>query len=98
EIGFGAWGIGGGWGHQDDAEARRALERAFAAGVSFFDTAMGYGDGHSERLIAQAFGGRRDQIVIATKISPKSKRWPVLPREPIAQTFPADWVTQCTEN
>lgn len=97
EIGFGGWGIGGGWGCQDDEEALRALKQALELGVTFFDTAMGYGDGHSERLIGQAVAGVRDRVVIATKISPQTRRWPVLPHEPVSETFPADWVVACTE-
>lgn len=97
EIGFGAWGIGGGWGPQNDDEAIRALRRAYDLGVTFFDTALGYGDGHSEQLIARALGDVRDQIVIATKIPPKTYRWPVLPHEPVYETFPADWIVECTE-
>ncbi len=97
EIGFGGWGIGGGWGHQDDEEALRALTRALDLGVTFFDTAMGYGDGHSERLIGRVVKGRRDRVVIATKISPKTRRWPVLPHEPLSETFPPDWIVECTE-
>jgi aryl-alcohol dehydrogenase-like predicted oxidoreductase len=97
EIGYGGWGIGGGWGHQDDEEALRALKRAFDLGVIFFDTALGYGDGHSEKLIGQAVAGMRDRVVIATKIPPKTYRWPVLPHEPISETFPADWIVECTE-
>jgi aryl-alcohol dehydrogenase-like predicted oxidoreductase len=97
EIGFGGWGIGGGWGRQDDREALQALRRALDLGVTFFDTALGYGDGHSERLIGQAVAGMRDRVVIATKIPPKTYRWPVLPHEPISETFPADWIVECTE-
>lgn len=97
EIGFGAWGIGGGWGRQDDAEAIRALEAAFEAGVNFYDTARAYGDGYSERLIGQALGHKRDQIVIASKIPPKSYHWPATDADPIETTFPADWIIECTE-
>ncbi|MFQ3633183.1 aldo/keto reductase [Roseiflexus sp.] len=97
EIGFGAWGIGGGWGPQNDDEAIRALRRAYDLGVTFFDTALGYGNGHSEQLIARALGDVRDKIVIATKIPPKTYRWPVLPHEPVHETFPADWIIACTE-
>jgi aryl-alcohol dehydrogenase-like predicted oxidoreductase len=97
EIGFGGWGIGGGWGSQDDQEAIRALKRALDLGVTFFDTALGYGDGHSEELIGQAMARVRDRVVIATKIPPKTGRWPVLPHEPVSETFPADWIIECTE-
>ena len=97
EIGFGGWGIGGGWGHQDDQEALRALKQALDLGVTFFDTALGYGNGHSERLIGQAVAEVRDRVVIATKIPTKTYRWPALPHEPISETFPADWIVECTE-
>jgi aryl-alcohol dehydrogenase-like predicted oxidoreductase len=96
-IGFGSWQIGGGWGPQDDQEALRALGRALELGVTFFDSAMGYGAGHAERLIGQAVKGRRDKVVLATKIPTKAGRWPVLPHEPLSTTFPARWIIACTE-
>ena len=52
EIGFGAWAIGGSWGPQDDSDSVAALNRALDLGVNFIDTAQGYGDGKSERVIA----------------------------------------------
>jgi aryl-alcohol dehydrogenase-like predicted oxidoreductase len=96
EIGFGAWGIGG-WGTRNDTEATRALRRAFDLGVNFYDTALGYGNGHSESLIGKAFKSERQKVVIASKIPPKTFRWPVKPHEPASETFPADWVIECTE-
>lgn len=75
-LGMGCWAIGGlwtlngspaGWSGVDEAESLRALQRAFDLGVNFFDTAANYGAGQSERLIGQAFKGRRDRVVIATK-------------------------------
>ncbi len=97
EVGFGAWGIGGGWGPTDDAAALAALQRAFDLGINFYDTAYAYGDGHSEELIGRAFKHRRDQVVIASKVPPKSFRWPVQPHEPLSETFPAEWIIACTE-
>lgn len=98
EIGFGAWQIGGGnWGKQDDAEAIRSVQLALDLGVNFIDTALVYGDGHSEKLIGQAIAGRRDGLVIATKIPPKNWNWPDVPNQPLEKTFPADWIIQCTE-
>ena len=97
EIGFGAWGIGG-WGERDDDEARRALRLAYERGVTFYDTALGYGDGHSENLIGEVFKTDRSQIVIASKVPPKTLRWPVKPNEPVHETFPKDWVIECTNN
>lgn len=73
EIGFGAWGIGGGagghpaYGNTDDAVSLNALHAAMDAGVTLFDTSDLYGMGHSEELIGRAFRDRRDKVVIATK-------------------------------
>ncbi len=75
-MGMGCWAIGGvfwagqqpvGWGEVDDAESIRAIHAALDLGVTFFDTADAYGTGHSERVLARAFAGRRDRVVIATK-------------------------------
>ncbi len=75
-LGLGCWAVGGpwtfngspaGWSGVDDAESLRAIQRACDLGATFFDTAANYGAGHSERLLAQAFKGKRDQVVIATK-------------------------------
>jgi aryl-alcohol dehydrogenase-like predicted oxidoreductase len=97
EIGFGAWGIGGGWGNRDDRQARLALDCALELGINFFDTALAYGDGHSEQLIGKHIAGKQDKIVIATKIPPKTQQWPVRPNQPVTDTFPTDWVIECTE-
>jgi|SRR5208337_204483 len=67
DISFGAWAIGGSWGQVSDAEAMGALNRAIDSGVNFIDTADVYGDGRSERLIAQLRKSRKERIVVATK-------------------------------
>src|SRR5882724_10158294 len=73
EIGFGTWGIGGrtegetSYGDTDDGASRDALGAALDRGVTFFDTSNVYGDGHSETLIGEALGPRRNQVVLATK-------------------------------
>lgn len=66
-VSFGAWAIGSAWGHVDSGEALRALHKAVDRGVNFFDTADVYGDGHSERLLAQLKRERDEEIIIATK-------------------------------
>ena len=69
-IGFGAWAIGGGavWGGTtDDDESIRTIQTALDAGINLLDTAPAYGWGHSERLIARAIDGRRDDVLLATK-------------------------------
>lgn len=64
---FGAWAIGGTWGEVDDKESLTALHRAVDLGVNFIDTADVYGDGRSERLIAQLKKERSEEIIVATK-------------------------------
>ena len=53
EIGFGAWAIGGAWGKQIESDSIAALHKALDLGVNFIDTAAGYGNGKSERLVKQ---------------------------------------------
>jgi aryl-alcohol dehydrogenase-like predicted oxidoreductase len=68
EIGFGAWAIGADWGSVDDTTAMAALNAAVDAGVTFIDTADVYGDGRSERFVAQLVKDRSDvDLVVATK-------------------------------
>jgi aryl-alcohol dehydrogenase-like predicted oxidoreductase len=66
-ISFGAWAVGGAWGTVDDKESLAALHAALDHGVNFFDTADVYGDGRSERLLAQLRKERRETFHIATK-------------------------------
>jgi aryl-alcohol dehydrogenase-like predicted oxidoreductase len=69
EIGLGLWAAGGGeWGPSDDAEISNAIDAALDLGVTFFDTADVYGNGHSEEVLGRAMQGRRDRFVVATKI------------------------------
>jgi aryl-alcohol dehydrogenase-like predicted oxidoreductase len=67
EIGFGAWAIGGDWGKVDDKESLAALNRAIDLGVNFIDTADVYGDGRSEKLVAEVLKGRSEKVHVATK-------------------------------
>jgi aryl-alcohol dehydrogenase-like predicted oxidoreductase len=67
EIGFGAWAIGGSWGETNDDESLEAMNAAVDAGVTFFDTADVYGDGRSEKLIAQLLRDRSESLMVATK-------------------------------
>jgi aryl-alcohol dehydrogenase-like predicted oxidoreductase len=76
-LGLGCWAIGGpftfngqptGWGEVDDDESLRAIHRALELGVTLFDTADVYGCGHSERVLGRALAGRRDDVVIVTKV------------------------------
>lgn len=84
EIGFGAWAIGGSWGAQSDADSLAALNRALDLGCNVIDTAAGYGDGRSEKVIARALreraqAGKKEKIFVATKTPPAPGDWPPSP-------------------
>jgi aryl-alcohol dehydrogenase-like predicted oxidoreductase len=66
-IGLGCMGFSQGYGPADDAESLRAIDRALDAGVTLLDTAMSYGQGHNERLLARALAVHRDRVELATK-------------------------------
>jgi aryl-alcohol dehydrogenase-like predicted oxidoreductase len=68
EIGLGCSPLGGGLFRHDRREARNVVAAALNQGVNFFDTADNYSMGESERLLGSVFGGRRDKVVIATKV------------------------------
>lgn len=96
EIGYGAWGIGGKqWQGGTDDESIRALHRAIELGLNFIDTALAYGEGHSERLVAGILKAHR-QVLVATKIPPKNQRWPARPGIGIDQVFPYDYIIEST--
>jgi aryl-alcohol dehydrogenase-like predicted oxidoreductase len=67
EISFGAWAIGGAWGDVSDQESLATLHKAVDSGVNFIDTADVYGDGRSERLVAQLKKSRKEEIIVTTK-------------------------------
>ena len=98
EIGYGAWGIGGNqWQGGADDESLRALRRAFELGVNLVDTALAYGDGHSEQLVGRVARETFHHVYIATKIPPKNRIWPATPTSSIADVFPYDYIVQSTE-
>ena len=98
EIGYGAWGIGGKqWLGNDDDESLKALHHSFDLGLNFIDTALAYGDGHSEGLVGKAVRDAGKEIYIATKIPPKDQVWPASPQTPIDEVFPYDYIVRCTE-
>jgi aryl-alcohol dehydrogenase-like predicted oxidoreductase len=68
EIGFGAWQIGGSWGDVSEDDGRKALNASLDAGVTFIDTADVYGDGRSEKIIADVLKSRSGpKPMVATK-------------------------------
>ncbi len=97
EIGYGMWGMGG-WTGSDDKESAQALDRAFALGCTFFDTAWVYGQGRSERLLGEAL--RRNPgrtAIVATKIPPMNMRWPAPKGVEAADAYPDDHIRRYTE-
>jgi aryl-alcohol dehydrogenase-like predicted oxidoreductase len=102
EIGYGAWGIGGKqWLGGEDSESLRALRRAIDLGLNFIDTALAYGDGHSEQLVGEVVGDAvrtgLARIYVATKVPPQNRLWPARPGIPIGEVFPYDYIVACTE-
>ena len=92
EIGYGAWGIGQSeWMGADDEVSLKSLKAARDAGVNFFDTALAYGMGHSEQLLARAFGKSND-VIIASKVPPKNFIWPAQAGVPLREVFPKEYV------
>ena len=65
--------------------------------MTFIDTALGYGDGHSEELVGQVVRERPEDIVVATKIPPANGLWPAPDGVDPEETFPAAHVRECTE-
>jgi aryl-alcohol dehydrogenase-like predicted oxidoreductase len=99
EIGYGAWGIGKSmWIGASDDESLRALERAIDLGLNFIDTALGYGNGHSEQLVGRTMRERSETVYVSTKIPPKTMEWPGNRASDASETFPGDWIRECTEN
>ncbi|HEX6736991.1 MAG TPA: aldo/keto reductase, partial [Vicinamibacteria bacterium] len=98
EIGYGAWGIGGGmWVGAEDEDSLRALHRACDLGVNFFDTALDYGRGHSESLVGRLVRERREPVYVATKIPPRNKVWPAAKGVPVQEVFTAEHIRSSAE-
>jgi aryl-alcohol dehydrogenase-like predicted oxidoreductase len=98
EIGYGAWGIGQSmWIGADDRESLRALDRAIDLGLNFIDTALAYGDGHSERLVGETVRKRAETVYVATKIPPKNMRWPARAGTHADEAFPGDYIRAQTD-
>ena len=95
-VSFGAWAIGGSWGAVDDAESMRALHAAIDSGVNFIDTADVYGDGRSERLIAELRRERRGETIhVATKAG---RRLPVQDPDAYTREHLTAWIDRSLQN
>ena len=97
EVGYGMWGLAG-WTGRDDEETKQSLQLATDLGCNFFDTALAYGDGHSEHLLGglvRANPGKK--LYVASKIPPKNRTWPSRRGFKLDDVFPADYIRSSTE-
>jgi aryl-alcohol dehydrogenase-like predicted oxidoreductase len=95
EISFGAWAIGGEWGHVSEQDAMAALNKAIDCGINFIDTADVYGSGRSERLVGQLRKSRKEEIIIATKAG---RRLPAQTIEGYSRQNLSSWVEDSLRN
>ena len=97
EIGYGMWGLAG-WTGSNDDESLQSLHRAVELGCNFFDTAWGYGRGHSEKLLGQLVRAHADtKLYVATKIPPKNFKWPAEPEYSLDDCYPPDHIRKYVE-
>ena len=97
EIGYGMWGMGG-WSGADDEESLRSLQQAVDGGCNFFDTAWGYGKGHSERLLGELVRAHPNtRLYTASKIPPKNMQWPSRRGMTLDEVFPPDHIEEFAE-
>jgi aryl-alcohol dehydrogenase-like predicted oxidoreductase len=97
EIGCGMWGMGD-WSDSNDNESLQSLETAVDLGCNFFDTALAYGDGHSERLLGEILRRHpQKKLYVATKIPPKNSQWPAQRGSRLEDVFPPDYIRAMTE-
>ena len=100
ELGYGAWGLGGDmWQGAGDREGSDALRNAIDQGITFFDTALAYGGGHSEVLIGKVLKAelKDGRALVATKVPPGNQEWPADGHKPLSAVFPATHITKSTE-
>jgi len=97
EIGYGMWGMAG-WTESSDIQSAKSLDLAVENGVTFFDTAWGYGEGHSEELLGQLVKRHPSKKLYATsKIPPKNFQWPAKPEYTFEESYPTVHVIEYTE-
>lgn len=97
EVGYGMWGMAG-WTGSEDTESMESLERAFELGCNFFDTALAYGEGHSERLLGQLVRAHPEKkLYTASKIPPKNRIWPSRRGFKLEDVFPPDYIRESTQ-
>ena len=97
EVGYGMWGMAG-WSGADDDRSRESLAEAVRLGCNFFDTAWGYGEGHSERLLGEAVRAHPGtRLYTASKIPPKNRQWPSRRGMTLDEVFPPEYIREYAE-
>ena len=97
EVGYGMWGMAG-WTGSESEEVNRALDRSVELGCNFFDTAWGYGEGLSEKILnALVKRHSEKKLYVATKVPPKNRKWPSKPEFRLKDVFPSDYIIEYTE-
>lgn len=97
EIGFGAWAIGGSWGEQSEKDSLEGLETALDKGVNFIDTAAGYGNGKSEKIIGEFLKSRSETVYVCTKTPPAPGKWPPSPYCRIEERYSEKYLRENVE-
>lgn len=98
EMGYGMWGMSG-WTGSDDERSRHALDEAVRLGCTFFDTAWGYGEGHSERLLGELVRAHPEKrLYTASKIPPKNRQWPSRRGVTLDEVFPPAHIREYAEH
>ena len=96
EVGYGMWGMAG-WTASDDEQSAKSLDLAVENGVNFFDTAWGYGEGHSEELLGDLVKRHPNtKIYTASKIPPKNFQWPAKPDYRFEDSYPTEHILEFT--
>lgn len=96
EVGYGMWGMAG-WTESSDKQSSESLDLAVENGVNFFDTAWGYGEGHSEELLGQLVRRHPSKkIYMASKIPPKNFKWPATPEYSFEESYPVEHIMDFT--
>jgi len=91
------WGMAG-WKESDDIQSSKSLDLAVENGVNFFDTAWGYGEGHSEELLGELVRRHpKEKLYTASKIPPKNFQWPAKPEYTYEESYPVNHIIEYTD-
>jgi aryl-alcohol dehydrogenase-like predicted oxidoreductase len=96
-LGYGMWGLAG-WTGRDETQTRESLQLAADLGCTFYDTALAYGEGYSEKMLGELVRNNpTKKLYTATKIPPKNRVWPSRRGFKLDDVFPTDYIRKSTE-